>query len=189
MPLDITKEIDLLRQIPVIGKYLRSAFQRVQDGLNSVGNHMGVDPTGTLPAPQPVNAVSVASDGGNLVHVTITDNSETQKNSKYFIEWADNNGYLNSHVEDLGASRGRVLNMPQGTFYVRAYNQLPGSLPGEKINHGGTEPTPIVINSGSTLSLLPSTGSGTAPTDGSRPGQGLGVDLIRRPTIAKRTSG
>ena len=189
MALTIDKEISRLRQTPIIGKYLRTALQRIQDGMNNLGSHIGVDPTGVLPAPNPPNGINIATDGSNLVHATITDNSEKQKNSRYFVEWADNPGFLNSHVEDYGASRGRVLSVPQGQYYFRAYKQLPWSTASEKVNHGGDQPAPVVINSGSTLTLLPSQGSGTAAPDGSEPGQGLGTNLFRPATGPKRTSG
>lgn len=188
MPLNILPEIDYLRSIPTFGAYLSRALTRLQETINQIGQNTASDPTGTLPAPNPLASVNVASDGGNLVHVTLTDTNVLQKNTSYFIEHADNPAFANAHQEHLVASRGRILNLPQGTYYVRGYHQPFGGKPSKPVNFGGTVPTPIVITSGSTLSLLPSTGSGTAAPDGSQPGQGLGIFLSRPAPQPKRTS-
>lgn len=186
MALDINREINFLRRIPGFGELLGNALLRIQNGANDLAIKLGAAMNSTLPAPNPVNSVNVASNGGNLVHVTITDNTEKQKNLQYFVEHANNPGFAGAYVEHLGASRHRILNLPQGTWYVRGFSQLLGSFPGEKVNFGGVTPTPIVVSSGSNLTLLPSPGSGTAQPDGSEPGFGLGVDLIGKAPGPKR---
>jgi hypothetical protein len=188
VPLDLNPEIDFLRTLPSIGSYLSRALTRLQETVNQIGQNTASDPTGTLPAPNPLAAVNVATDGGNLVHVTLTDTNVLKRNTSYFIEHSDNPAFANAHQEHLVASRGRILNLPQGTYYIRGYHQYFGGKPSTPVNFGGTNPTPVVITSGSTLSLLPSTGSGTAAPDGSQPGQGLGKFLSRPAPAPKRTS-
>ena len=184
--IDIEKEITLLRKVPVFGQFLANALIRLQDGANNIATQVGVDVFNTIPSLPPIQAVNVSSDGSNLVHVTITHNLPTQKNLKYFLEVASNPGFANALPEDLGSSRQRVLSLPQGTYYIRGYHQASGSLPSKPVNYGGEVPTSVVINTGSSVSLLASTGSGTAAPDGSQPGQGLGKFLYRPALGPKR---
>lgn len=186
--IDIEKEITLLRKVPVFGQFLANALIRLQDGANNIATQVGVDVFNTIPSLPPIQAVNVSSDGSNLVHVTITHNLPTQKNLKYFLEVASNPAFANALPEDLGSSRQRVLSLPQGTYYIRGYHQASGSLPSKPVNYGGEVPTSVVINTGSSVSLLASTGSGTAAPDGSQPGQGLGKFLYRPALGPKRRS-
>jgi hypothetical protein len=188
MPLSLQEQITQLRGMPIFGRFLVAALQNIENGVNTLGTNVAADPTGTLPPPASIQGVNVATDGGNLVHVTLTHNQPTQRNLRYFVEWSDNTAFQNSHVEDLGASRGRVLNLPQGTYYVRGYHQPQGGLPSKPVNYGSQNvPTAVTITTGSTLTLLPSRGSGTAQPDGGQPGWGLGKTLYRAPIGPKRS--
>lgn len=177
---------------PHLGKLL----EQLIDGLNGVANHVGVDPTGKLEAPDPHQALNVSA-GSDQVHVTITDNSEVRKNVNYFVEWSANDpAFANPHVEPLGATRGKILPLPakDGSgvpiqYYFKSYGQYTGSDPQSEHTFFGPKfaPTPVTLTGASTLALLPSTGSGTGKPDGSQSGSGLGHVLERPPVGPKRT--
>jgi hypothetical protein len=189
MPLSIQQELALLRAIPGFGSYLARALSKVETAVNGLAIHSASESVGTLPPPPPLSSVNVAHDTNNLVHVTLTDNNPLNKNVGYFVEYASEPGFLHPHVEDLRSSRGRVLNLPQGTYYIRGYHQPVGGLPSKPVNYGGSTPTAVTITSGSALALLPSAGSGTGAPDGSQGGSGLGRTLTRPAPGPKRTSG
>jgi len=176
--------------------HLGLLLQQLFDGVDGLSNQANINPTGKVAPPDPIAAINVAA-GTDHLHVTLMDNSEVRKGTRYFVEWSVNDPYfLNPHVEDLGASREKVLALPakDGTgtqiqYFVKAYPQLPGSDPQPKHTFWGTRfaPTPVTLSGSSQLALLPSTGSGTGKPDGSQSGSGLGVVLQRPPTGPKRS--
>ena len=176
---------------PHLGKLL----EQIVDGLNGVSNHLGVDPTGKTQPPNAHQSLNVAA-GSDHVHVTITDNSPLKKNVRNFVEYSVNDpAFSNPHVEELGASRGRVLALPakDGTgavisYYFKSYGQFFGSDAQSKHTYFGTKfaPTAVTLTGASQLTLLPSTGSGTGRPDGSQSGAGLGPILQRPPHGPKR---
>jgi hypothetical protein len=190
---DINKELTFIRQIPMIGNYLGDALQRIVKGVNLTGDHLGVDPSGVLPAPNAIQQLDVKTNGTGLVHATITDHNEISKNLHYFVEYTNEPSFLQPHVKQLGASRSMdPLQLPAmddngnpQSWYFRAYSQYPGGQPGPKVQHGGT--TPTAINPGGTqqMTLLPSTGSGTAQNSGQEGGSGFGKIQIRPATSKK----
>lgn len=187
MPLSIRDQISNIRRIPQWGHFLAHAFEQVQTAINNLGTHISADPTGTLPALNPLQSVNVSTDGAGLVHVTLTDNAFTQKNTRYFVEWSPDGA--NYYPEDLGSVRQRVLNLPQGTYFIRGFHQTQGGLPSTPVYYGGARPSSVAITSGSATTLLSPTGSGTGAPDGSQPGVGLGKTLFGQATGPKRTLG
>ena len=195
MALDISKEILYLKQHPELGQYLGTALQRIQDGLNALGDHIGADPTGTMPAPPPVQALDVKAKDG-LIQATVSDNNPIQKNLHWFVEYDTDPNFTKPHVAHLGVSRSmRPVTLPakddngnDQKFYFRAYSQYPGSHPSEPIHYGGTTPTAVDPGGSIQMSLLPSTGSGTAQSSGEQGGAGFGKVLKRPGTTPKRTS-
>lgn len=174
---------------PHLGFLIESLFE----GIDGVGSQLGVATKGFLQPPDPIKAINVSA-GSDHVHVTLHDPSPIRKGVQYFVEWATNPAFAGAHVEDLGASRGKVLPLPakdgsnnQITYYFRGGSQLHGSKPQpiRAVFGGKYTPTPIVLTGSSKLALLPSQGSGTAPSDGSRPGSFLGTDLQRLPVGPK----
>lgn len=196
MPLSIAKEISYLRKLPVIGKYLNTAFQRLVDGVNNLGNNVSVDPTGIMPAPSPIQSLTVKGDGNGTVHAVISDNNPIQKNIHYFVEYANEPNFLQPHVVHLGTSRTmNPITLPAmddngnaQQFFFRGYSQYPGSHPGPVIHFGGTTPTAVNTGGSVKLTLLSSTGSGTAQNSGQQSGSGFGKIQIRPQTGPKRTS-
>ncbi|MBA0085986.1 MAG: hypothetical protein HRJ53_13390 [Acidobacteria bacterium Pan2503] len=184
-----------LKQIKNRDPHLGMLLEQWFDAVNVSLNHLGVDTKGKVQPPPPIQGLNI-SPGSDHVHVTINDNSQVNKNIQYFVEYSVNDpSFTQPHVEHLGASRGRVLALPakdsHGTvqnYYFRAYSQYLGSDPQTKQIYYGTKYTPTAVNltGGSTLSLLPSQGSGTGRADGTQGGAGLGLVLNRAAVAQKR---
>jgi hypothetical protein len=194
--LDLNKEISDLRQLPIFGSYLGTALQRLQDGINGLGDNVGADPTQTLPPPPKIQQLNVKTDGAGTAHATITDNNPIQKGIHYFMEMDTTPAFQQPHVFHMGTSRSVppfVLpakddsGNPQ-SWYFRAYSSYPGGHPGEPVHFGGTTPTAVNPGGAVKLTLLPSTGSGTAPPDGKVGASGFGKVLYRPPLAPKRQS-
>lgn len=178
-----------LKEIKNRDPKLGMLLEQMIDGVDGVANHLGVDPTGKLQPPDPPKAINVKA-GSDHVHVTIEDPSNVRKGVQYHVEYSVNDpSFGTPHVEHLGPSRGRVLNLPAKddagapiNYTFQAYAQYHGSDPSDKVVFGGKfSATAVQLSGASRLTLLPSRGSGTAPPDGSRGGQGLGTDLQRLP--------
>lgn len=192
MAVDINKEMTFIRQIPAIGNYLGDALDRIVKGVNTTGAHVGVDPTGTQPAPPAIQQLQIKTNGTGLVHAVITDHNEIVKNLHYFVEYDSDPSFLQPHVVHLGVSRTmQPITLPgmdddgkEQKFYFRAYSQYPGSHPGEKIFSG----SPVSPGGSQMMSLLPSTGSGTAQNSGQEGGSGFGKIQIRPATSRRRTA-
>jgi hypothetical protein len=174
---------------------LSNALQRIEDGVNNLGQQLAAEPVGLASPPLPLEAVNVKTSG-EQVHVTLTHNVPIAKNVHYFVEYTQNDpNFLAPHVEHLGTSRGRVLNLPSKTdgggathnYYFRAYPQFPGSKPAAPVNYGGITPAAVTLSGTTALTLQPSTGSGTAAGNGQQGGWGFGKTNTRGPVGPKRS--
>lgn len=192
----IQKEITFLKQIPGFGQFLGIALQRIEDGVNNMGQNLAVDPSGTLPSPPPIQSLTVKTNGTGLVHAVISDGNAIAKHLNYFLEYSTNASFFGAHVKQLGASRSMEpiilpANDDNGNpqkFFFRAYSQYLGSKPGPKINFGGSVPTAVSPGGTQQLTLIPSTGSGTAQNSGEQAGAGFGNDLFRPSTMKVKAS-
>jgi hypothetical protein len=164
------------------GGRLGQMFDKIQDAINQQGTMTGVDPTQHTAPTSPPNDFQVVA-GSDHVHVTITDHTPRPRAQNYFVEWSVNDpSFLAPHMEHLGASRGRVLalaamgtDMTVHQYYFRAYSHTLGAKSAsQKLNFGGTVPTAVTLTGASTLDYLPSTGGGTAATNGQQGGKGFG---------------
>lgn len=197
MALALEKEMEFLRSIPVFGQYLSDAFRKVQQGVNGLGQNIAVDPTHTLAAPPTIQQLQVKTNGTGLVHAVITDNNQIQKNLHYFVEYDTNPAFPQPHVKQLGASRTmEPITLPGNDdhgnpqkFYFRAYSQYQGSHPGQVVHFGGDTPMAVSPGGAQQMTLLPSTGSGTAQATGEQGGSGFGKVLFRPAIGPKRKSG
>jgi hypothetical protein len=174
---------------------LSQGMQRIEDGINNLGTQLAAEPVGLAAPPPPLQGVNVkpASGTGELVHVTLTHNAPIVKNIHYFLEYDNDPSFPAPHVEHLGTSRGKVLNLPTKTdggvaqnWYFRGYPQFPGSKPAKPVNFGGIVPAPVVLGGTTQLTLQPSTGSGTAAGNGQQGGSGFGKTNTRAPIGPKR---
>ncbi len=189
---------DIEQQNPKLGIFLRST---VLNGINTVAKHASVAPSGDMQPPSAPGGINVKV-AGEMAHVTINDDNEIQRNVEYQVEYADNPSFSGAHVEHLGSSRGRVLNLPTfpdpnpddpspppHNWYFRTYSQYPGSNPSPITTYGAENPTPVNMAGTTALTLQPSTGSGTALGNGSQSGWGLGKVVQRPVPSPKRNVG
>lgn len=187
MSLSIGRYIGLIRRQPNGGRYLAQALQKLQDAVNNLGQNVSADATQTLPAPNSIQGLTVKTNGTGLVHVTVNDQTEIRRGIHYFVEMANEPSFAQPHVVHLGTSRSMLpvvlpstddTGKPQ-SWYFRGYSQLPGSSPSAPIRFGGEIATAVNVGGTQQMTLLASTGSGTAPANGQAAGQGFGKVLIR----------
>ena len=186
MALDLSQ---YLTEIKADNPRLAVALQNIEDSINQAAQAAGTDATQHTEPPNPLNAINVAA-GSDSVHVTLEDNSQRSRALNYFVEWSANDpSFANPHVEHLVASRGRVLSLPPMdadsnpyTYYFRAYSAYPSSkIPSTPVYFGGKIPQAVTLSGSTTLTLLNSTGSGTAPSNGQRGGVGFGKSQFALP--------
>lgn len=167
-----------------IGGRFAVMMQNVQDAVNQSANAVGVDATQHLEPPDPPNAINVKAAGG-MAHVTLNDNTQRSRALHYFVEYSTDPNFFNPapHVEPLGPTRSKVLALPNKDdngaaqmWHFRAYSmQLSSRTPSDHVVFGGsTNPTPVDVGGDTSLTLLPSTGAGTASSTGQEAGQGFG---------------
>jgi hypothetical protein len=180
---------------------LGSLFQRLIDGVNRVATAASVEPVGETAPPSSPNGIQVSApavgSGSEMLHLSIVDNQPLNRGIRYFSDIATSPSFGNSVVAsvDHGASRTtHPLPLPtfdgtgaKHTFYVQSYSQYPGSKPSKPVVYGGAaSPIGIQMAGTSKLTLLPSQGSGTAPQQGTKSGQGLGAQPSRGAVGPKR---
>jgi hypothetical protein len=191
--LDVQKEISILRKQDN-GQWIQSALQRIEDAVNALGTNSAVAPKGKVPPPPQIQQLNVKTDGNGLVHAVISDANPINKGLHYFVEYSTDSAFSQPHVVHLGASRSMNPIMlpakddngnPQ-KFWFRAYSQYPGSDPSSPQHFGGNTPTAVDPGGAAQMTLLPSTGSGTAPNSGQRGGSGFGTVLVRPTAGPKR---
>lgn len=181
-----------------------SLLQRIITSINTLGANVAVSPTGKLPAPPPIDSISVqgaADPNTNTItvasehlHWTLTHNPAIQKGIQYLTEIDTDPNFPQPHVIDHGSSRSGFVSLPANngdtpnTYYMRSYAQYHGSDPAPRTTLGGRDgATKILLTAAGTgHSLLSSTGSGTASPTGQQGGKGLGTVLIRPSPGPKR---
>jgi len=199
MSVSIDKEMTFLNQIPMFGNYLSNALQKLVNGVNTLGSATQTDPSGRkVPAPPPVQQLQVKADGNGNVHAVVTDHNQINKGLHYFVEYDTDPSFNQPHVVHLGVSRTmQPINLPAKDdngkaqkFYFRAYSQYPGGDAGPKVKFGGISATAVDPGGTGKMTLLASTGSGTAQNSGQEGGLGFGRDQIRQATAGpqKRTA-
>jgi hypothetical protein len=182
-----------------LGKILR----RIIEAVNTTANNAAVSSVGLFPTPPKVDSINVAgtfSSNTNIItttsehlHWTLEHNQQVHKGTQYFTEIDTSPNFTQPHVVPHNGSRSGFLHLPAldnngapVTYYMRSYPQTQGSDPSEPTVLGGlSNPTGIQLTGTSKMSLLPSTGSGTASTTGQQGGKGLG-DVLTRPAPAPK---
>src|SRR5689334_20859267 len=157
----------------------RSAYFDIQDAINKLSDHLAADPVGITSPPPTIQGVNVKIVG-ETVHATIADNNPLNKGVHYFLETDTDPSFPRPLVNHFGTSRSPAPfqlpslddNNVQQTYYFRAYSQYPGSDPSPKVVLGGSTPTGLQPTGTTAMTLLPSTGSGTAAADGRQGGAG-----------------
>jgi hypothetical protein len=178
-------------QWPRLGQWLRS---NLIPAINNIGKQLAVSPVGAMGAPDPPQSIQVKA-AGEYAHVQITDNAKLQKGVQYFTEVSTSPSFSQPIVIDHGASRtSHPFPLPTQdddgnpvTYYFRSYKQYHGSDPSAHVVYGGQSPTGITMSGSTQMTLLPSTGSGTAAGNGQQGGQGLGKVILRATPQPKRS--
>jgi hypothetical protein len=177
----------LLAEFATQNPRLAQVLQTIIDGVNNTARNAGVSVTGDIPSPKSPDSVTVAT-AGEMVHVSINHTGPVDRNVRYFSEIAADTGgnpaFGRPIVKDHGTSRTpEPFSLPTMdgngnpyTYSLRSYAQNPGGPPSiPTMASGGT----FTLSGSTNLTLLPSTGSGTAPNNGQSAGQGLGRNQRR----------
>lgn len=180
-------------------------FRRIISAINNVAKNTSVAAVGKMTPPPEVDDITVqgtlnASTNvmtcpSEHLHWTMTHNQEVQKGIQYVSEIATEPNFLQPHVIDHGCSRSGFLHLPSldsngnpQVYYLRSYAQYHGSDPCKpKVLGGFNNATKIQLTGTSQTTILPSTGSGTAQSNGQQGGKGLGTVLSRPAPGPKRS--
>ena len=172
----------LLNEVALKDPRLGQLLQNVIDGVNRLGQNSGASPVGDVIAPKPPDTVSVKVSG-EMMHISISHSGQLNRGVRYFSEISASPSFGQPIVVDHGTSRtSHPIPLPTNddssnpvTYYVRSYAQNPGGPPSAPTVVGGLgSPTGFAMGGATAMTLLPSTGSGTAPNTGQSAGQGLG---------------
>lgn len=159
---------------------LAEAFDDLVKAMGNVSVQTVTHPDGANVQPAPVNSVKVVAQDG-IYHATITDHNPVYRGVNYFLEYDTDPTFPSPQVIDNKSSRTWRGHLGNQSLYWRAYSQYPqGGAPSTPVAHGGAQPVAVV--GGGTISgpsLLPSTGSGTASSDGTQGGSGAGKTIAR----------
>jgi hypothetical protein len=177
---------------PLLGSLLDRMIRATNRGLHVAS----VSAQGELPAPPPVDSISVKgvlsnnvlTAPGELLHFVHTHNSPLSRGIRYITEIDTDSNFPNPHQIDTGSSRSGFATLPTklddnstpATYYLRVIAQYHGSAPSKPTVFGGLQgPTQIVMSGSTAATLLTSQLGGTArPGQG---GQGLGKVQSRPP--------
>lgn len=176
---------------PRLGQWLRS---NMIPAINNIGKQIAVSPVGALSPPDAPQSLAVKVSG-EYAHVSITDNAKLQKGVQYFTEVSTSPSFSQPIVIHHGASRtSHPFPLPTNndggepqTYYFRSYKQYHGSDPSAHVVYGGQQPIGVTMTGTTNMTLLPSTGSGTASGDGQQGGSGLGRVILRPTPQPKRS--
>lgn len=180
------RELGMVEQKqPFLGSLLRTLI----NGINTVAKNAAVSATGETAAPKSPDSVAVTTMG-EYMHVSISHGGSLQRGIRYFTEIGVNDPKFSAPlVIDHGTSRtSHPFPLPtfqadgttKNVYSVRSFAQYSSSQPSKPTVVGGDgSPTSFTMGGTTAGTLLPSTGSGTAPNTGQSAGQGLGKTQIR----------
>ena len=158
------------RSDPFMGETLRA----IQNAVNQHGVTVGVDPTGSYPAPAAPASLVVTVPQTGVFDAVITDPNPV-RGVEYWLEWDSTAGFLAPRQIHLVGSRNWYGFLGSLTLYWRAASQFFGSdLSGWTV-YGGANP--IALNGAAPAGALvqPTSGSGAGPGKGANPFPPVGV--------------
>lgn len=177
----LIRNLPQIKLLPKYGKLIVEAFQDAQKQLNNVSGQTNANLQGSENSPPPAISHLHVDGGAGIYHLYITDNSPNlYRGVEYTAEYSNDN-WQTFHVEHLGPSRDKRLNLGiPGPLQWRAYSGYgPASPPSPAVYFGGqATPTPVYGSGRSAPALRPGQGSGTnTPTQpaggyGSQPWRG-----------------
>lgn len=180
------------------GPRLGQLFSKIIAFANQLAISTANSGSGEIAPPPPIAGLTVKT-AGEMVHVAHDHPGAIQRGVQYFTEIGVNDpGFNQPIVKDHGASRTShpfVLptNDDNGSpikYYFRSYAQYHGSRRSEYAYHGSAQaPTAVTLAGTTSMTPIPSKGSGTAANTGLQGGQGLGNELFRATAGPKRTVG
>lgn len=186
------RELAILRQRdPLTG----SLLQRFIDAVNRGLGRANVSVSGELPAPPPVDSISVKGTlsgntltaPGEFLHFVHTHNVPLNRGIRYITEIDTDPNFPSPHQIADTTSRSGFVMLPTNNdtpalvnYYLRVTPQYHGSAPAKPTVFGGLQgPTAINMSGTTNATLLTSQSGGTAkPGQG---GQGLGAVAVRGP--------
>lgn len=172
----------LLSELSIKDPRMGQLLQNVIDGVNRVAKNSGVSAVGDVSAPKAPDSVSV-NTAGEMMHISINHSGALQRGVRYFSEVSTTPSFNQPLVIDHGTSRtSHPITLPTNdasgntqSYYVRSYAQDPGGPPSSPYTVGGVgSPTAHTMSGSTSMTLLSSHGSGTAPNHGQSAAQGLG---------------
>ena len=174
-----------------LGMYLRNYLQ---PAIENVAQNAAVWTSSQVPAPDPPQAVNVATSG-ELMQVTVNHDTPIQKGVHYITHIATNPQMTNAIILDHGASRCPPhINLPTKdasgnthNYYVATVAQYPGSQPSNPTFYGGASPKAVTMGGSTQMDIQPGSGSGTA-ANGGQTLVGLGKSQVRISQGVKRGS-
>jgi len=179
---------DLFTKDSVQANFLRE----ITRAINNISAATGVGISGDSTPPPPVNAITVKV-GGELVHATLTHAANLTRAVHYFVEADISPSFTQPQIVGYGPHRTHLFHLPAlndggvvQKWYLRAYAQYPGSKPSKSAVLGGlTNPTALILQGTTRMTLLPSTGSGTASTNGQQGASGYGKQRNSNPKVQR----
>lgn len=145
------------------GSRLADTLTDIKKALQNISGQTNSNLQGAQAAPPPqINALSVEG-GAGIYHAYITDNNQNlYRGAEYTLEYSEREDFQTFHVEHMGPSRDKRLNIGlPGPLHFRAYSGYgPASPPSKPVYVGAGVSAP-----GSTPPpLRGSNGSGTNPS-------------------------
>jgi hypothetical protein len=157
-----------------------SFFKKIIDAINTLGINTGVSPNGDNPPPPPVTKVTVKS-AGETIHAVADHPGTISRGIKYVWQVSANDPAFSQPHNFPSESRTFMQNFPTKddgghmvNYYVRVIPQYRGSQAQTPTAYGGTTPAAVTLSGSTAMTLLPSTGAGTAANNGQQGLQGLG---------------
>jgi hypothetical protein len=154
--------VDAVQNLPVFGKFIYLAFQKVQKQLTNISLQANVSLASSQNEPPPqVNALSVTASGG-VAHVQVTDNNQNiYRGIHYHVQYAADPGFANPITFHMGPSRDARIPVGTQPLYWRAFSDYPTSAPSIPVYHGGSTPQAIAAIGTEQPAIPAGMGSGT----------------------------
>lgn len=154
---------------------LRDPLDDISQSVANISANVGLANDGTVSnSPPDINSIAVTG-GSGIFQVVINDNNPITRSIKYWFEYDTSPNFPQPHAQCMDASRTWRGNLGNLNLYFRGFSQYSSrSQAGTKVTYGTP---PILVSGASSISepvLPPSTGSGTAPSDGRTGGVGAG---------------
>lgn len=154
-----------------------SQLQNDPNGADIVPPQLSSLQVTTASATLPVSGGATVVVGGGA-HLSIVDNSKIGRAVHYFVEYDTDPNFTNPWVEHFGPARNRMISLPNGTYFFKAYSQYPAGGPPQPASKHVYASGPIVISGSPFPALLPSQASGTG-MPGTGGGHGAGRVIKR----------